>query len=131
MGLINKIKENAKRLALAGTLISPLGLNGCIAHGSPQEMSNFFFRDILGFPGMKENHVQQNQQVQDTGVSIKIGYMKDGMLYDRDTGNKIMNEYIVSEKFRSPYEGHLKNKTLSLVSVKVGNDYITWGFIEY
>jgi len=61
MGLVDKLEgfyDKAKRLALVGILGGGLGgiaLNsGCVAHGSPQEVSNFVFRDVMGFPGIKE-----------------------------------------------------------------------------
>ncbi|MDO8508525.1 MAG: hypothetical protein Q7S27_02455 [Nanoarchaeota archaeon] len=66
MGLIEKIKNGGRKLFLAGALGSGMYASGCLATGTPQQHSNFLFRDILGFPGIDENSNQggntQNNQ---------------------------------------------------------------------
>ncbi len=99
MNLGDIIRESGKRfkdLALAGVLGSSLYLSGCVAHGGPQDVSNFVFRDIMGFPGIEETKPKTQQP--NTNSSLKGFFIKDGILYGCQTRDKIMNEYFIDEK---------------------------------
>lgn len=114
MSLTDKIKDSTKKLALAGVLGSSIYLSGCVVHGGPREMSNFVVQDILGLPGIEETRPKTQQP--NTNFSLKAFFVKDGILYDCQTQNEIMNEYFIDEK---------------KVYLKIGTEYRFLGIAEY
>ncbi len=77
MNLIDKIKDSTKKLALTGALGSSLYLNGCIAHGSPREMSNFVVQDILGLRGLPDKDKGNQNQIGPQGNQQQVSTQKN------------------------------------------------------
>lgn len=122
MTLADKMKGAGKVLALVGSLSSPFYFSGCVAHGSPQEMSNFLFRDIMGFPGMEEKKQENPQNSQseinkNTGNDITLGeFYKNSPEYKFDNekfefkrrqiieyGGMILYKPSIQDKIEEPF----------------------------
>ena len=160
MSLIDRIKQKKREWALSAVLAGSLFFGGCEGvQPGPLHPSKLLFgattldsehqSDANWKPGPlhpsellfgstvlnNQNRPQQEANFNWSGPRgdvLREYHLKDGILYDKNTGNKMMNEYLISGKFVSPLEiGGEYNKTVSLVYLKIGEKYHPFGFVEY